>query len=139
VELVTAHPISPPLIYDLIGKKMSGSVLLHYAVVKERHVEGRVTLAVDYQAAGDIEEELSRIAVSLRSRWKLEDTLLVRRIGRVGTGEIISLAAVSAPASEDAFAACRFAIESFKKMKSVTKTFKDQVQPAPMQEEERRI
>lgn len=122
MELVTAEPINPAAMYDLLATRTAGSVLLHYAVVKEHHVKGKTTIAIVYEPAGDIKENLASIGADLCSRWNLQDTLLVRRSGRVGIGEIISLVAVSATASEDAFAACKFAIECLKKMPTIKKS-----------------
>jgi molybdopterin synthase catalytic subunit len=47
---------------------------------------------------------------------------LVRRIGILDIGDIISLIAVSSPVSNDAFEACRYGLEKFKKMSSLKKT-----------------
>ena len=48
--------------------------------------------------------------------------LLVRRIGILDIGDIISLIAVSSPVSNDALEACRYGLEKFKKMSSLKKT-----------------
>ena len=50
-----------------------------------------------------------------------EDVLLIRRIGRLGIGDIISLVAASSPNSEDAFASCRHGISRLKKMTTIRK------------------
>jgi molybdopterin synthase catalytic subunit len=80
-----------------------------------------VTCHIEYSAIGNVEEELVLIAGEMGESWEIEDSLLIRRIGRVGIGEIISLVAVSSPASEDAFAACRFGIGRLKKMTTIGK------------------
>lgn len=48
--------------------------------------------------------------------------ILLRRQGRVGIGEIISLVSASSPNSKDVFAACQFGIECLKMMPTVLKT-----------------
>src|SRR5271157_5866897 len=106
--MITAEPIDPRCSYDMIASKSSGSVLFHYAVVKAQEGKGGVTCHIEYAVAGDAEEELQTIASEIVGSWGIEDILLIRRIGRVGVGEIISLVAASSPASEDAFAACKF-------------------------------
>jgi molybdopterin synthase catalytic subunit len=120
--IVAEHPINPSEAYDLIAKARSGSVVLHYAVVKEDAGGGSSTSCIDYQSNGDVEAELAGISAELRDRFNLEDVLLIRRIGCLDVGEIISLVAASSPNSEDAFEACRFGIGRLKKMSTIRKS-----------------
>lgn len=119
--LITTDPIDPHAAYDMIASKSAGSVLIHYAVVKAQEGDEGVTCHIEYAVTGDAEEELRTIAGEIVDSRDIEDLLLIRRIGRLGVGEIISLVAVSSPASEDAFAACKFGIGRLKKMRSIAK------------------
>jgi molybdopterin synthase catalytic subunit len=119
--LTTREAIDTREAYDLIGKRAAGSVVLHYAVVKESHDPERPTIGIDYRQKGEVEAELAAIAEELRQCCVLEDVLLIRRLGRVGIGEIISLVAASSPNSEDAFVACRYGINRLKKMQTIDK------------------
>lgn len=119
--LITNDPIDPGNAYDMIARTASGSVLFHYAVVKAQDGDGGVTSHIEYSLNGNAEEELAMIARDMGESRVLEDTLLIRRIGRLDVGEIISLVAVSSPSSEDAFAACRFGIGRLKKMRTIAK------------------
>jgi molybdopterin synthase catalytic subunit len=119
--LITTDPIDPHGAYDMIASKSAGSVLFHYAVVKAQEGEGGMTCHIVYAVDGDAEEELRMIAKEIVGSWGVEDILLIRRVGSVGIGEIISLVAVSSPASEDAFAACKFGISRLKKMRCIAK------------------
>jgi molybdopterin synthase catalytic subunit len=118
---ITTDPIDPRGSYDQIARNGVGSVLFHYAVVKAQEGAAGVTCHIVYNVVGDAEEELRTISGDMAAAWKIEDILLIRRIGRVGIGEIISLVAVSSPASEDAFAACKLGIGRLKKMRSIVK------------------
>lgn len=118
---VSAEPINPSDAYGLIEKKSSGSIVLHYAVVKENTGGEKLTSSIDYRSEGDTEGELTMIADELKSKWTLEDVLLVRRTGRLGVGDIISLVAASSPNSTDAFEACRHGISRMKKMTTIKK------------------
>ncbi len=113
--IVTKNPIDPALMYDRIRKSESGSVLMHYAVVKSKAGGERASAGIHFEKAGNMEEELSSIADYLKQRWNLEDVLLVRRIGTLEIGEIISLTAVSS-------SACRHGLERLKKMATLKKT-----------------
>ncbi len=120
MEYVTDTPISPSEIYDKLKKSSSGSVLLHYAVVR-RSTDDKVTSKILFERNGDMEAELKSIADRMRSKWDIEDVLLVRRLGTVGPEQIISLVAVSSPRSKDAFEACPWGIEHMRKMATIKK------------------
>ena len=119
--IVTKNPVDPGTMFERIRKSEAGSVLLHYAVVKSQAGD-RVSAGIHFEKAGDIEEELHALAADIKQRWKIEDVLLVRRIGTLDIGDIISLIAVSSPGSNDAFEACRYGLEKFKKMTTLKKT-----------------
>jgi molybdopterin synthase catalytic subunit len=114
-------PIDPKVAYDLITKRTSGSVVLHYAVVKERAGGDRPTSCIDYRSDGDTDGELAGIAEDMKEKWALEDVLLIRRTGCLVVGEIISLVAASSPNSEEAFEACKYGIGRLKKMATIKK------------------
>lgn len=118
---VTQSPINPSEAYELIGKNGSGSVVFHYAVVKENTGGDKTTTCIDYRVNGDTEAELAGIAAELREKWTLEDVLLIRRTGRLAVGDIISLVAASSPNSTDAFEASQHGISRLKKMTTIKK------------------
>jgi len=118
---ITAEPIVPAQVYDLISPLGAGSVLLHFAVVKPQQGASGTTSYIDYGTQGDAEAELQAIAEELAARFNLVDTVLIRRTGRLGLGEIISLAAASSPNSRDAFEACQQGIQRLRTMKTIVK------------------
>ncbi len=122
VLTLSPDPIDPAAMYDRIAKASSGSVVFHYAVVKEMKRQEGKTSCIEYASSGDSQQELARIAAELTAKWQLEDVILVRRIGCLGIGDIISLVAASSPNSEDAFGACRDGIACLKKMATIRKT-----------------
>jgi len=121
IIIVTKNTINPAAMFERIRKSDAGSVLLHCAVVKSQTGE-RVSAGIHFEKAGDIEGELRAIAAEIKQRWKIEDVLLVRKIGTLDIGDIISLIAVSSPDSNDAFEACRYGLGKFKKMTTLKKT-----------------
>lgn len=122
--MISSDPIDPATVYDLIAKNHAGSVLFHYAVVKEQNSRSGVTSCIEYETVGDTSDELEEIAAELKLKWAIEDLILWRRIGCLKVGDIISLIAVSSPSSEDAFASCKHGIAKLKKMKSIRKSEK---------------
>lgn len=121
MEYVTDSPIRPEEMYAKIGRTKSGSVLLHYAVVRERTGE-KVTTGIRFERVGDAEAELSVIAGEIRGKWEIDDVLLVRRTGELGVGDVIALMAVSCPRSKDAFEACQYGVSRLKKMTALKKS-----------------
>ena len=121
MEYVTSSPIDPSQMYEKIQKQTAGSVVLHYAVVRG-DTDGQATTSMCFERAGDVEAELSGIADGLRAVLDLEDVLIVRRLGMLQVGDIISLIAASAPRRGDAFRACMDGIMQLKKMQTVKKT-----------------
>jgi len=117
-------PIDPNSVYNSICSDFSGSVVLHYAVVKKKAGTGKTTTCIEYLAEKEALQELEQIAGDLEQAWKLEDVLLVRRTGCLKVGDIISLVAASSPNSEDAFEACRQGIGRLKTMSTIHKTEK---------------
>ena len=118
---ITSEPIDPAKVYQAMSAQGAGSVLLHFAVVKPQAGQGGTTCHIDYGTQGDAEAELQSIADELAAKFTLVDTMLIRRTGRLGLGEIISLAAASSPNSEDVFAACKHGISRLRKMKTIVK------------------
>ena len=120
MQYITELPILPEDMFEKIQKGKSGSVLFHYAVV--RMVAGdNVTTSIHFEKMGDTESELAAVATEIRNQWNIDDILLVRRIGTLQVGDIISLVAVSCPRSKDAFKACQYGVERLKKMATLKK------------------
>lgn len=120
--MITRDPIDQAAAYSQLAKEHAGSVVFHYAVVKEQKAGEEVTSRIEYWTTGDARAELVEIAAELKEKWKIEDVILMRRVGSLGIGDIISLVAVSSPNSEDAFAACRHGVARLKKMACITKS-----------------
>ena len=119
--IVTESPLEPESLYKMLRKENSGSVIFHYAVVKAEAGE-KQSSGIRFEKNGDIESELSEIEDDVRRRWKIDDLLLARRTGLLQVGELISLVAVSASASSDAFEACQYGLSRLRKMASLKKT-----------------
>ena len=120
---VVNSPIDPVQVFDSLKKNSSGSVLLHYAMVKhDMGPDGtKKTNRIEYQENGDVPLELKKIEKELEAGWQVEDVVLMLRVGCLSVHDIISLVAVSSPNSKDAFAACQNGIQRMKKMATIVK------------------
>ena len=117
---VTQNPIDPHSVYQQLSREGSGSILVNIGIVKPQ-VEGKPTKGIQLTPEGNIDGELQSIEEDLRKNWDVTDLILVRRMGDLPIGEIILVAAVSAPGREAVFGACREAIERLKSMKCLRK------------------
>lgn len=119
-------PIDPAAVYNSICSAFSGSVVFHYAVVKKQACSGKSTTSIEYTVAGDVISEMETIATEIERFWNLEDVLLIRRIGCLAVGEIISLVAASSPNSNDTFDACKFGLTRLRRMTTIIKYLKSE-------------
>ncbi len=120
MEIISNNPIDPSKVYELVRKDSSGSVVFHFAVVRETTANKR-TKSIEFHPNGDLEQELAMTSEEIQRRWELEDVLIIRRLGRLNIGDIISLVAVSSPHREEAFNACSYGVDRLKKMATVIK------------------
>jgi molybdopterin synthase catalytic subunit len=119
IEL-TQKPIDPSTIYKRINTAGSGSVVVHFGVVKPV-AQGKKTGGIAFVPKDGLEEEIGEIEKQMREKFSINDVLLIRRVGTLSIGDIILAAAVAAETRGAAFDACRHAVESFKKLKRVQK------------------
>jgi molybdopterin synthase catalytic subunit len=118
---VTDESLCPSEVQESLKTDASGSLVMHAGIVRVSS-QGRGVACIEYEAdVGAAEEELSRIAADIAARWQVQDVALCRRMGRLEPGEVILVAAVSAPHRKEAFEACQHAVECLKAMKSVVK------------------
>ncbi len=117
---VSEERIDPNSIYDRLQKEAGGSVIIHVAVVRGL-TDDTVTTSIEFSRNGDIESELTVIANDISSEYGLEDICLIRRLGTIGVGDVISLVAVTASRSANTFPACQGAVERMKKMTTIRK------------------
>lgn len=117
---ITNRDIDPKNMFDVLKKESSGSIVFHYAVVKAKDSDKK-TLSLNFKVNGDLEGEMMDMERDLRKRWPVEDVLLIRRVGELAVGDIISLAAASAQHRDAAFGLCQEAIDRFKKMRHIHK------------------
>jgi molybdopterin synthase catalytic subunit len=91
-----------------------GALCLFVGVVRD-HNDGRRVLRLEYEAYEEMALPLmEKIAAEARTRWPVTDVRLVHRLGRLEIGETSVAVAVVSPHRGDAFAACRYAIDTLK-------------------------
>jgi molybdopterin synthase catalytic subunit len=118
---VTEALVSPQLLLDSLRTDSSGSIVMHLGIVRPDS-NGRRVVSIEYEAdINTSERELSNIANEILTKWKIQDIVLYRRVGKLNLGDAILIAAVGAPHRKEAFEACDYAVECMRNMKSVRK------------------
>jgi len=91
-----------------------GALCLFVGVVRNEN-QGRAVLRLEYEAYEEMALPLmEEIAAETRRLHPVTDVRLVHRLGRLEIGEASVAVAVSSPHRAEAFAACRFAIDTLK-------------------------
>jgi molybdopterin synthase catalytic subunit len=119
---VTEALVSPQLLVEGLKADSSGSIVTHLGIVRPDSQGLKRVVSIEYEMDHEAaEKELSQIAKGIMTKWKIQDIALYRRTGRLNLGDVILIAAISAPHRKEAFEACEYAVECMRKMKSVKK------------------
>lgn len=128
---ITPEPIAEELLASLrrsVPTAADGALLLFVGQTREtsgtpapgqeqaaaRHAGQRVT-RLDYEAFEEMAlSTLHAIASEIEERFAVRRLVIVHRVGRVAVGEPSVVIAAAAPHREEAFGACRYAIEELK-------------------------
>jgi molybdopterin synthase catalytic subunit len=110
---VTFNPIDVAALLNE-ARPSDGGVCAFLGVVRNEN-EGRRTVAIQYEAYGPMAEaEMARIARRIEQDWPQVRLLMRHRAGRLEVGEVSVAIVATAPHRDDAFAACRAAIDRVK-------------------------
>ena len=123
MEIVTNSPIHPEETFRLIDSGNAGSVVFHFAVVRGTTGDKQTSI-IEFQPAKDIDktkEELHQISEEIRTKWEVDDVLIIRAVGKLCVGDVMSLVAVSSPRSMAAFEASHYGVDRLKEMKTILK------------------
>ena len=110
--LLVREPIDVAALQDAASR--DGAVCLFLGVVRGEN-DGRGVVRLEYEAYEDMALPLmEEIAADARRQFGVSDVRIVHRLGRLEIGEVsVAVAAVS-PHRAEAFAACRYAIDTLK-------------------------
>ena len=91
-----------------------GALCLFVGIVRD-HNRGRTVVRLEYEAYEEMALPLmEEIAAAARKRWPVTDVHMVHRLGSLAVGEPSVAVAVTSPHRDEAFAACRYAIDTLK-------------------------
>jgi len=118
---LTRDPIDHHALTEQVRKPDCGAVVTFLGTVRDLTGD-RVTVALDYEAHAVLaEKKLAEIEADTRRQWPVGDMVMEHRLGHLAVGEVSVAVAVSCPHRDQAFAACRFAIDRLKELVPIWK------------------
>ncbi|MGH1394833.1 MAG: molybdenum cofactor biosynthesis protein MoaE [Trichormus sp.] len=112
---ISFAPLSIDEIYSKANDPANGAVVVMSGMVRNQ-TEGKPVVSLEYQAYEPMALQVFyQIAADIRVDWPDVNRVVIHhRIGRLQVGEISVLVAVGCPHRSEAFAACRYAIDTVK-------------------------
>jgi molybdopterin synthase catalytic subunit len=111
---VQAEELDPRQAERAVADPAVGAVVTFVGTVRD-HARGRAVVALEYEAYAPAAEKMfAQIADEIAERWGIGRVAIVHRTGRLVPGEASVVIAVAAAHRDEAFAACRHAIERLK-------------------------
>ncbi len=104
-----------------VASNKDGALVTFAGIVRGNNL-GKKVLFLEYEAYPEMAiKMMKRIGDEIRTTWGLTSVAMHHRVGRLNVGETSILIVVSAPHRDDAFAACQYAINRFKRTVPVWK------------------
>lgn len=112
---ITFAPLSLDEVYALADEPSNGAIVVMSGMVRNQ-TDGKPVVALEYQAYEPMAMQIFRqIAAEMRQQWTDVNRVAIHhRVGKLRIGEISVLVAVGCPHRSEAFAACRYAIDTLK-------------------------
>jgi molybdopterin synthase catalytic subunit len=119
---VTEDALSADVVARAVTVPEAGGLALFLGVVRD-HTAGRRVIALEYEAHLPMAEaKLKEIGEAVYQRWPgVRQVAIVHRVGRLGIGEASVVIGVSAAHRAEAFEACRYAIDTLKRIVPIWK------------------
>ena len=111
---ITTDPLSPGQIISMVKTGGSGCVAAYIGLIRDNS-RGKSVLSVEYSDPDNTAEAgLQQIIGEASNKWQLNEMAIYHRIGVLKVGDINLVVAVAAAHRGEGFAACQYAIDSFK-------------------------
>jgi molybdopterin synthase catalytic subunit len=118
---LTRDAIDHHALTEQVRRPDCGAVVTFLGTVRDLTGD-RVTVALEYEAhASMAEKKMAEIEAETRRQWPVGEIVLEHRLGQLPVGEVSVAVAVSCPHRDQAFAACRYAIDRLKELVPIWK------------------
>lgn len=112
---LVSEPIEIDALLAEVESERAGGVVLFLGRVRN-HSGGRRVTGMKYEAFAPMAmAEMEKIAADVRSRWPVEKLAMVHRVGELSVGEVSVAIVVSCAHRQQAFEACKYAIDELKR------------------------
>ncbi|MBD1996455.1 molybdenum cofactor biosynthesis protein MoaE [Leptolyngbya sp. FACHB-541] len=112
---ITFAPLSLEEVYVRADDSANGAIVVMSGMVRNQ-TDGQPVIALEYQAYEPMAIQVfKQIATEIRQTWTdVTRVVIHHRTGKLSVGEISVLVAVGCPHRSEAFAACKYAIDTLK-------------------------
>jgi len=118
---LSAEPLDVGRVVARVVGPDAGGIVTFVGTVRDAS-RGHAIRHLEYEAyAGMAEREMEKIADAAAAQWPGARVAMAHRTGHLAIGEIAVVIAASAPHRPEAFAACRFAIDTLKQQVPIWK------------------
>lgn len=98
-----------------VSSDKAGAVDVFIGTVRNKTQERKV-VRLEYEAYDSMAiREMEKLATEVKSKWPVEKVAIHHRKGILHIGDVAVVIAVSTPHRQEAFEACRYAIDTLKK------------------------
>jgi molybdopterin synthase catalytic subunit len=119
---IQREPIDSTALLASVGNPETGALALFLGVVRADTIDGKKVVALEYEAYPEMaQRKLAEVEAEMRRRWPVEGSAIVHRVGRLTIGEASVAVAVATGHRGHSFEACRFAIDTVKKVVPIWK------------------
>ncbi len=123
---LTRGPIDYQALTEAVRRPHCGAVAVFLGTVRDLTGD-QATAYLEYEAYVPMaEQKLAEIVAEAQRRWPLGGVAVMHRLGRLAIGEVSVAVAVSAPHRGEAFAACRYIMDT---IKAVVPIWKKEIGP----------
>jgi molybdopterin synthase catalytic subunit len=118
---LTHAPIDYHTLTEAVRRPHCGAGCLFLGTVRDLTGDD-VTAFLEYEAYPPMaEKKLAEIEAEVHRRWPGGELAMIHRLGKLAVGEISVAVAASSPHRAEAFAMCRFAIDTLKEVVPIWK------------------
>lgn len=111
---LTTGPIDVQHVINEASSEEAGAVVVFIGTVRNM-TDGKKVVKLDFESYYTMAiSELEKIVTRAKEQWPVGKVSVVHRIGELGVSDIAVVVAVSSPHRKEAFAACKFIIDTLK-------------------------
>lgn len=112
---ITQEPILLEKFFSSMPERSCGALVSFAGIVRD-HDHGRPVRKLYYDCYVSMADlVIEKLTQEAQARWSIDDIRILHRVGELEIGEVAVAIAVSSVHRDEAFLACRFAIEEIKK------------------------